>query len=108
MPIRDEAGSIGRSLASVLAQSYPQDRYDVIVADGMSSDGTREIVDATIADRRRAGQEPRVARIDNPERIVSSALNRAISQARGVVVVRVDGHCELAPDYLATCVRVLD
>jgi hypothetical protein len=64
-------------------------------------------VEATIADRVRAGQGPRVACIDNPERTVSSALNRAISQASGELVIRVDGHCELAPDYLATCVRVL-
>lgn len=107
MPIRDEAGSIRRSLGSVLAQTYPHDCYDVVVADGMSSDGTRAIVEATIADRVRAGQGPRVACIDNPERTVSSALNRAISQASGELVIRVDGHCELAPDYLATCVRVL-
>jgi succinoglycan biosynthesis protein ExoA len=106
MPIRDEADSIRRSLGSVLAQTYPADRYEVIVADGMSGDGTRAIVDATIAHRAQTGRGPRVACVDNPERTVSSALNRAISRASGEFIVRVDGHCELAPEYLATCALV--
>jgi GT2 family glycosyltransferase len=108
MPIRDEEHSIGRSLGSVLGQTYPPDRYEVIIADGMSTDRTRGIIDAVVEDRRRAGSTPRVEVIDNPERIVPTALNRAIARARGDLVVCVGGHSELAPDYLAACVRVVE
>ena len=41
MPVRNEATFISRSLEAVLAQDYPSERMEVIVADGMSTDATR-------------------------------------------------------------------
>ncbi len=101
MPIRNEAGSIARSLAAVIEQDYPSDRLEILVADGMSSDGTRGIVDALRA------LHPGLRLIDNPGRIVAAGLNRAIGQARGEVIVRVDGHTTVARDYVAECVGAL-
>jgi GT2 family glycosyltransferase len=45
--------------------------------------------------------------LDNPQRIVSAALNIGIRHARGEAIVRVDGHCLLEPDYVRQCVRYL-
>jgi len=101
MPVRNEAGFIELSMRAVLAQDYPQDRMDVIVADGLSEDGTREIIQ-TLQE-----QHPIVRLIDNPGRIVSTALNAALRQAKGEIIVRVDGHCEIAPDYVRRCVSHL-
>jgi succinoglycan biosynthesis protein ExoA len=101
MPIRNERDFIERSLGAVLAQDYPPDRYEVIVADGQSTDGTSEIIRST------AGSHPSVRLIENPGRIVASGLNLAVRDARGEVVVRVDGHCEVAPDYVRRCVEHL-
>ena len=101
LPIRNEESFIARCLASVLAQSYPADRMEIIVADGMSTDGTREIVNAF----RHLGISLRM--VDNPKQIVPTGLNAAIACARGDIIVRVDGHCEIAPDYVAGCVRHL-
>jgi glycosyltransferase involved in cell wall biosynthesis len=101
MPVRDEAGFIGRSLGAVLGQDYPPHRMEVLVADGMSRDGTREVV------LRAAASDPRVTLVDNPGRIAPTALNAAIARSRGDVVVRVDGHCEVAPDYVSRCVAHL-
>ena len=44
MPIRNEAAFVERSLRAVLAQDYPSDRLEVIIADGLSDDSTREII----------------------------------------------------------------
>ncbi len=44
IPIRNEAAYIERCLAAVLAQDYPAAQMEILVADGMSDDGTREIV----------------------------------------------------------------
>ena len=44
MPVRNEAAFIGRSVGSVLAQDYPRDRMEILVADGSSQDGTAEAV----------------------------------------------------------------
>jgi succinoglycan biosynthesis protein ExoA len=101
MPVRDEAGFVGRSLGAVLAQDYPAGRMEVIVADGMSSDATRDLIRAA------ADRDPRVRLVDNPGRIAPTGLNAALAEARGQVLVRVDGHCEIAPDYVSRCVAHL-
>jgi succinoglycan biosynthesis protein ExoA len=101
MPIRNEAGFIARSLTAVMQQDYPADRFEILVSDGMSTDGTRAILE----DLRT--QHPQVVVLDNPGRIVSTGLNAALAHARGSIVVRVDGHCEIAPDYISRCVAHL-
>jgi len=45
--------------------------------------------------------------VDNPGQIAPTGLNAAIAQARGEIIVRVDGHCEIAPDYVRRCVEYL-
>ena len=101
MPIRNEKGHIAQSLGSVLAQDYPADRLEVLVVDGMSVDGTRDLVRQMIADR------PNVRLLDNPGRAVPTALNGGIREATGEVIIRVDGHCQIAPDYVRRCVEVM-
>lgn len=102
MPVRDEAAYLARSLGAVLAQDYPPDRFEVIVADGMSADGTREAV------KNFQKRDARVRLVDNAGRIAPTGLNAALRVARGRVVVRVDGHCEVAPDYVRRCVECLE
>ena len=101
LPIRNEAHYIAGSLGAVLAQDYPADRMEVLVVDGMSTDGTREIVESMRT------SFPRVHLIDNTRRIAPTALNAAIARARGEVLVRVDGHCEIDRDYVSRCVEHL-
>jgi glucose-1-phosphate thymidylyltransferase len=101
MPVRNEATFIARSLDAVLAQDYPPEQMEVIVADGMSTDRTREIVQSFQT------KHPRIKLINNPGKIVPTGLNLAIAQAQGEVIVRVDGHCELANDYIRRCVEHL-
>lgn len=103
MPIRNEAAFIERSLGAVLAQDYPHDRLEVLVADGMSTDDTRAVV------ARLAAEHPDilVVVVDNREGIVPTGFNRALAQSRGTVIVRVDGHTIVAPDYVRQCVAAL-
>lgn len=134
MPIRNEAGYIERSLKAVLSQDYPPERMEVLVIDGMSTDGTREIVRRVIESvrkmREQGNEEPKgsgyteqplithpssfvtprypsVTLLDNPSHIIPTALNIGLRRARGDVIIRVDGHCEIAPDYVRRCVEVL-
>jgi glycosyltransferase involved in cell wall biosynthesis len=102
MPVRNEAAFIRRSLGAVLAQDYPAERMEIIVADGQSSDQTREII------REIAGESARdVTLIENPDRIVATGLNAAVRLAQGEIVLRVDGHCEIRSDYVTRCVAKL-
>jgi succinoglycan biosynthesis protein ExoA len=108
MPLRNEAKYIERGLASVLAQDYPADRFEVLVVDGMSDDGTRDILQRMVARLIADDSAPAVLLLDNPARIVPPALNIALQHASGEIVIRVDGHCEIAPDYVRRCVSALD
>ena len=102
VPCRNEAAFIERCLGSVLASDYPREQMEVIVADGMSDDGTRERIG------RYASLDSRVRCIDNPRRTTPAALNRGIRAARGEVIVRLDGHAAIAPDYIARAVKHLE
>ena len=98
VPCRNEKRHIGEFLNTLLAQELePGWRLEVLVADGLSDDGTRDIL----------RQNPAVRVIDNPERIVSTGLNAAIAAATGEIIVRLDVHTRYAPDYIRQCVRVL-
>lgn len=101
MAVRNEAGYIARSLAAVLAQGYPRDRVEIIVADGDSDDDTRRIIEALQL------ENANLHLIHNPGKIVSCGLNLALRQAKGEIIVRIDGHCEIASDYLRRCVELL-
>lgn len=101
MPVRNEGAYLEKSLNSVLTQDYPEDRYEIIVADGMSDDGTKE----RLLELQKKNSKLYV--IDNPGKIVSPGLNAAVRAAKGEIIVRVDGHCEIAPDYVSRCVRHL-
>ncbi len=92
MPIRNERDFIESALDSALGQDLDVP-FEVVVADGMSEDGTREIL------ARRAATEPRLRVVDNPARGTPQALNRAIEAARGRYVVRLDGHSLFPQDY---------
>ena len=101
MPIRNEAEHIGRCLDAVLAQDYPADRLDLILVDGVSEDRTCEIVEGYIQ------HHPNIRLLSNPQRIVPTALNKGIRAARGDIIVRVDGHTVIAPNYVRQCVAAL-
>ena len=101
MPVRNEADWLERSLGAVYSQDYPRDRMEVVVADGMSTDGTREIV------QRWTQSWPGLRLIDNAGGIVPTGMNAALRVARGEIIVRVDGHCEIAVDYISKCVQHL-
>lgn len=102
LPVRDEADFIRRCLESIQAQDYPADRLEILVVDGRSQDATPAIVAEF------AAADPRIRRLENPARIVSAGLNRGIQAARGAILVRVDGHTVLAPDYVRQCLAALE
>jgi succinoglycan biosynthesis protein ExoA len=104
MPIRNEADFIERSLGAVLTQDYPHACLEVLVADGMSTDATRTIIEQLAARH----SDVTVKIIDNPGRIVPTGFNRALQQATGEIIVRVDGHTIIAPDYVSECVSALE
>jgi succinoglycan biosynthesis protein ExoA len=107
MPIRNEARYIGWSLRAVLAQDYPADRMELLIVDGMSDDGTRAAIRQVIGSEEQQQAGWRITLYDNPSRAVPAALNIGLRHARGAVIIRVDGHCEIPPDYVRRSVEAL-
>jgi GT2 family glycosyltransferase len=101
VPCRNEIRHIHAFLDSVFRQELGCIEMEVLVADGMSDDGTRQ----ALGEFERRFASLRV--LENPEQIVSTALNRAIREARGEIIIRMDAHSIYAPDYVRCCVEVL-
>jgi len=99
---RNEARCLRAFLDSMLQQETQGVDVEFLIADGMSDDGTREIL------AEYAARDSRLRVIDNPGRIVSTGLNAAIRAARGDIVLRMDAHTEFAPNYIQECVRILN
>ncbi|HVQ38830.1 MAG TPA: glycosyltransferase family 2 protein [Pyrinomonadaceae bacterium] len=104
MPVCNEGEFIERTLEAVLTQDYASDLLEVLIADGMSTDATRKLITDVAA---RHPEIP-VTILDNPGRRASTGLNVALQAARGDVIVRVDGHTIIEPDYVRQCVALLE
>jgi succinoglycan biosynthesis protein ExoA len=99
---RNEAAHITAFLDSLMAQEMRGAAWEAVIADGMSDDGTFEIL------TRYAELHPNLRVIRNPGRIVSTGLNAAIRAARGSVILRMDAHTRFASDYCIRCVETLE
>lgn len=102
IPMRNEEKRIASCLNSILANDFPKDEMEIIVADGRSEDRSRQIVEEL------ASRHPQIRIIDNPKRIVPPGVNAAISLSRGRYIIRMDAHSEYPSDYVNACVRELE
>ncbi len=102
IPCRNERSHIETCVRSLLSQDRPQGGIEVIIVDGLSDDGTREILKALCKEH----SELRV--VDNPHRITPCAMNVGIRAARGRYIAILGAHCDYASDYLLVCAALLD
>lgn len=100
MPIRNEEHFIERSLGAILAQTYPSDCIEILIADGMSTDNTRTLI------QQMQGKH-HITIVDNPEKIQAFGLNHIIPLAKGDFLIRIDGHTLIASHYVEKCVETL-
>lgn len=100
IPARDEASTIEQTVDAIRAQDY-EGPMDIVVAEGASRDGTRQIVD------RLAESYEQLSVVDNPSGRTATGLNAAIRASTSQIVVRCDGHAILPPDYVKKAVRLL-
>jgi len=101
IPVYNESKHIEKCVASVLNQDYPAEKMEILLVDGMSNDGTPDIIE------RLSAEDHRIKYLQNPRRIVPSALNIGIKAARGEIIVRMDCHCIYPPIYVSTLVGKL-
>ena len=101
MPIYNEVDYVEAAVSSVLAQEY-DGPVEIVLALAPSTDGTDEVV------HRLAAADERITVVDNPSMHIPVGLNLAIAEARYPVVIRVDAHTQLEPDYTERGVAELE
>lgn len=101
IPCRNEERYIRRCLQSVLDNDYPQDLMQVLVVDGMSADRTRDIV------KEFQRRHVFISLLDNPRRIIPSAMNIGIQNASAGIILKIDAHAGYGKEYIRRCVTAL-
>lgn len=100
IPTLNEERNI-RGLLEIFQRSAYPNIVEIMVADGGSSDATRDIV------REAAERDHRVRLIENPDRIQAAGLNQILGACSGEIYLRADAHSEYAADYVEQCVETL-
>lgn len=104
VPCYNEQSTIRLLLSALREQTFPRSDMEVVIADGMSTDGTRDAISAFQKDF----PDLQIRVVDNPLRSIPSGLNRAIEASRGGILIRLDAHSKPYPDYIANSVKALD
>lgn len=99
VPCRNEIDHISRCLDSILSNDHPSDRMEIMVIDGMSVDGTRDVI------RKYEKKHPRITSFDNPKKILASAWNIGIKSAKGDIIMALNAHGVFKNDYISNCVK---
>ena len=98
IPCRNEEVFIKNTLISIVKSDYPLEDLEILIADGRSDDKTREIV------KEFEINYTQVKLIDNPEQTVPYAMNYAIKEAKGEIIIRLDAHSIYPSDYISKLV----
>lgn len=101
IPSFQEQDFIAKCLDSILRQDYPEERMEVLVADGMSRDNTRKIVGNY------AEKIPFIKLLDNPQRFACFAFNIGIKHSKGDIIMIMGAHAGYQKDYISKCVSRL-
>lgn len=104
IPCYNEQSTIRSLLEAIYGQTYPRREMEVVIADGLSTDRTREEIAAFAASH----PDLRIAVLDNPKRHIPAALNIALRAASGEILIRLDAHSRPSPDYVERCVAALE
>src|SRR5258706_5462826 len=101
IPCYNEQITIRLLLDALREQTFLRAEMEVLISDGMSTDDTRAVIAAFQKDF----PDLAVRVVDNPNRSIPAAVNRAIESSGGEIIVRLDAHSKPYPDYVAKCVK---
>lgn len=104
VPCYNEEKTIEYLLDAIYNQSYPKEEMEVVIADGLSTDHTKEVIENFHS----VHPDLAIRVIDNHRRAIPSGLNRAIEASSGKYIVRMDAHSKPNRDYIRRCIEGLD
>ena len=102
IPCRNEEKYISSCLDSVIKQDFPKEKLEVLVVDGMSEDKTKLVIEEYSA------QYNFIKLLENPRKIIPTAMNIGIQNARGSIVMKIDAHTVYESNYISQCIKYLE
>lgn len=99
IPCYNEEKYIAACIDSIINNDYPKSKLELIIVDGMSKDKTQDIIKSYIA------KHPFIKLLENPQKIVPYALNKAIHEAKGEYIIRMDAHSEYPNNYISELIK---
>lgn len=94
IPVKNGEAIIKRCLDSLQRLNYPESRYEIIIADGVSTDETRKVA-----------QDYNANIVNNPKQTVSPGRNLGFSEARGEFIAFSDVDCVMDKDWLVNSLK---
>ena len=101
MPVLNEIDYLEAALEGIRAQDFAGE-IEIVLALGPSDDGTNDLAE------RIADADARIRLVANPTADIPVGLNAAIALSRAPIVVRVDAHSELPPNYTRLAIAALE
>lgn len=101
IPCYNEEATIHKLLEALRVQTYPLAQMEVVISDGFSTDGTRDV----IAGFKKQNTDLSVRVVDNKAKTIPSGVNQAIRESSGEILIRLDAHSMPIPEYVARCVE---
>jgi len=89
----------------ILNQTYPREKTEVVLINAMSKDKTRILMEE-FQNENHGFYSVKV--VDNPKKTQASGWNKAIINATGDVIIRMDAHAVMPEEYVAQCVEIID
>lgn len=104
VPCLNEQATIRQMLDAIYDQTFPRSEMEVVIADGLSQDATREEIAAFQAEK----PDLTIRVVDNKAGSIPSGVNLAIRAAHGETIVRMDAHSRPYPNYVECCLAALE
>src|SRR3989344_3227606 len=97
IPCRNEEKHIEKCLDSVINQTFPSEKVEILAIDGMSNDKTREIISREYFDK--------IKLLDNPKKFFPFGCNIGIKEAKGDMIMILGCHAIYPKDYIEKCIN---
>ena len=101
LPIRNEKRFISKTLQSIIEQKF-KGELEIIISDGLSNDGTLDII------KQFQKKYRYIKLVRNNAKIVPTGFNKALNFAKGDIIIRVDGHSTIEPDFINNSIKILN
>lgn len=100
IPCKNEKNYIEQCIESFLNQTYPKELYEILICDGISDDGTREIVDKY--------KNENVRLLDNVELTTPKGMNLGIKNSTADIIIIFGAHAYADKDFIKNNVQLLN